>query len=197
MSNKYIGDICSSSTANIDEPDRTDLIVEVHDIDGNNNQPNFDKQASIEESATTSSKLNCSLCTKSYSNNSHLRRHLKRAHGCTLEDIVPKKTFQCTLCSKSYNLAHHLKRHLKVHDKSSSPNSSPVSPNDFSPPSKPSRKRISKKKNSQASSSSQIPSEYEKIRENNIAQKLKYLREIDVEKLEFMEQLGLTRMLDV
>ena len=53
----------------------------------------------------------CPICSKSYVQRQHLRRHVEKDHKSSLAVLIPKK-FKCTLCVKSYGLMRTLKRHI-------------------------------------------------------------------------------------
>ena len=74
----------------------------------------------------SSAKHFCSLCSKMYAHKQHLRRHIKSAHSSTLEDLLPKKSFNCKSCSKSYDRLQYLQRHMQVHTVNKQKSQKPV-----------------------------------------------------------------------
>ncbi|CAK8686468.1 unnamed protein product [Clavelina lepadiformis] len=49
----------------------------------------------------------CTVCAKSFTKKSNMKRHLKTHTGTRL--------YQCEVCSKSFSLSSNLQRHMKVH----------------------------------------------------------------------------------
>ncbi|XP_055543664.1 zinc finger protein Xfin-like [Wyeomyia smithii] len=53
----------------------------------------------------------CFICSRTFTRNDHLNRHLKTHLG------GPSEQINCTICSRAFTRKDHLKRHMKIHSK--------------------------------------------------------------------------------
>ena len=74
-------------------------------------------------------KLQCTMCLKTFTNVTNLRRHTKNKHSDL--SLVPMKykreenyIFTCATCNKNFNHKRHFNYHLKVHENENSESNS-------------------------------------------------------------------------
>lgn len=74
----------------------------------------------------------CLKCDTNFSTSANLRRHVKKLHPDSIEELAPMKyknpknfLYSCTICNKNFNYKNDFLRHQKTHKASTSESSSP------------------------------------------------------------------------